>query len=70
MVVKWSVTDSQSCRRKAVLSYQKGNLSKAAQSCRDIARKSNSKEVKRKAKLDAFYFNCQAKRKALTRVSR
>jgi outer membrane protein assembly factor BamD (BamD/ComL family) len=70
MVVKWSVTDSQSCRRKAVSSYQKGNLLKAAQYCRDIARKSNSKEVKRKAKLDAFYFNCQAKRKGLTRTRR
>ena len=70
MVVKWNVTDSQSCRRKAVSSYTKGNLLKATQCCRDIARASNSKEVKRKAKLDAYYFSCKTKSKRLTTVKR
>lgn len=70
MASKWCVTDSQSCRRKAVSSYTKGNLTKAIQCCNGIARASNSKEVKRKAKLDAYYFNCKAKSKRLTTAKR
>jgi hypothetical protein len=60
---RWKVTDSQSCRRRAVLSYEKGNLTKAANYCKHLAYVSNDLEIKRKAKLDGLYFRERAKRK-------
>lgn len=66
----WRVTDSQSHRRKAVLSYEKGNLIRAAQYCKYLLRSSNDKEVRRKAKLDGLHFGFMAKKKRLTYAKR
>ena len=60
---KWKVTDSQSTRRRAVLSYVKGDLTSAANYCKHLAYVSNDLEVKRKARLDGLYFRERAKRK-------
>jgi hypothetical protein len=59
----WRKTDSQSCRRRAVLSFEKGNLVKAANYCKYLAYTTNDAEIKRKAKLDGLYFRERAKRK-------
>ena len=59
----WRKTDSQSCRRRAVLFYEKGDLTKAANYCKYLAYTTHDAEIKRKAKLDGIYFRERAKRK-------
>lgn len=59
----WRVTDSQSQRRRAVLSYEKGNWQKACNYCKYLSYTSNDNEIKRKAKLDSIYFREKAKRR-------
>lgn len=58
----WRKTDSQSTRRRAVLSYEKGDWHKSANYCKHLAYSSNDPEIRRKAKLDGVYFTEKAKR--------
>jgi hypothetical protein len=58
----WKKTDSQSTRRKAVLSYAKGDCAQAARVVKRIQYSSEDASIKRKACGDAEYFKARAQR--------
>ncbi len=63
--IGWKKSDTESCRRRAVLSSKKGDYLAASRALRYVSKHSNDPEVKRKAKNDSLYFlqKARAKRK-------
>lgn len=58
----WKKTDSQSSRRRAVLSFKKGNCEAAYKTMKRIQYKSCDPKIQRQAAADAEYFKARAER--------
>ena len=61
--IGWKKSDTESNRRRAVLSAKKGDYMAASRALRYVSRNSNDNEVKRKAKNDSLYFLQKARAK-------
>lgn len=58
----WRKTDSQSSRRRAVLSFKKGDCEAAYRTMRRIQYKSEDPKIRKNAAADAKYFKARAER--------
>ena len=56
----WKKTDSRLNRRRAVLSFKKGDCDAAFRTMKRIQYKSNDTKVRRQAAADAEYFKARA----------
>ena len=58
----WKKTDSQSNRRRAVLSFKKGDCDAAFRTMKRIQYKSNDQKARKQAAADAEYFKAKVLR--------
>ena len=58
----WKKTDSQSSRRRAVLSFKRGDCTAAFRCMKRIQYNCNDPKIQRKAAADAEYFKARAER--------
>lgn len=61
--IGWHKSDSQTRRRRSVLSQCKGDYLHAARLCQQIANRHSDYDTRRKARMDAKYFFAKYKRK-------